>query len=128
MKIKKGKNYRPKSCNMKNITINKNINRIIPIDCGRVFSSKISSNNDENKNKKKFPSKTPYLDMYKNQLKKIDMYKEMWDKSFSNEDVLGIENTIQINPENIPSNLVRDRFKVNATNTKKKSNIIYFQY
>ena len=125
MKIKKGKNYRPKSCNMKNITINKNINRIIPIDCGRVFSSKVSSNNDENKNKKKFPSKTPYLDMYKNQLKKIDMYKEMWDKSFSNEDVLGIENTIQINPENIPSNLVRDRFKVNATNTKKKSNLIY---
>ena len=125
MKIKKGSNYRPKSCNMKNIAINKNINRFIPISCGRVFSSKINSNNFENKNKKKYKPKTPYTEMFNNQLKKFDMYKEMWDKSLSNEDNLGIENTIQINSENFPSNLVKERFKANATSTRKNSALIY---
>ena len=125
MKIKNGRNYRPKSCNMKNIAINKNINRFIPISCGRVFSSKINSNNFENKNKKKYKPKTPYTEMFNNQLKKFDMYKEMWDKSLSNEDNLGIENTIQINPENFPSNLVKERFKANATSTRKNSALIY---
>ena len=125
MKIKKGSNYRPKSCNMKNIAINKNINRFIPISCGRVFSSKINSNNFENKNKKKYKPKSPYTEMFNNQLKKFDMYKEMWDKSLSNEDNLGIENTIQINSENFPSNLVKERFKANATSTRKNSALIY---
>lgn len=36
------------------------------------------------------------------------MYKEMWDKSISDEDLLGIGQTIQINPENIPNNLVQE--------------------
>ena len=125
MKIKKGSNYRPKSCNMKNIAINKNINRFIPISCGRVFSSKINSNNFENKNKKNYKPKSPYTEMFNNQLKKFDMYKEMWDKSLSNEDNLGIENTIQINSENFPSNLVKERFKANATSTRKNSALIY---
>ena len=110
---------------MKNIAINKNINRFIPISCGRVFSSKINSNNFENKNKKKYKPKTPYTEMFNNQLKKFDMYKEMWDKSLSNEDNLGIENTIQINSENFPSNLVKERFKANATSTRKNSALIY---
>ena len=125
MKNKNQKNIRPKSCTMNNITINKNINKHIPIKCDRIFSSNNFQNNTLEQNKSKFPRKSPYLDKFKSQLKRVNMYKEMWDKSFSNDDELGISQTIQINPENIPSNLIKDKFVANATSTRKNSGLIY---
>ena len=125
MKIKKGKNKRPKSCHMKNIAINKNINKHVSINCGRIFSSKNFPKDNLDLNKVRVQTKSPYTDKLKNQLKKVDMYKEMWDKSFSYEDKLGIAETIQINPENIPSNFVQEKFKANATSTRKNSAITF---
>ena len=119
MKISKPRNKRPKSCHMKNITINKNINRHIPIISSRIFSSKnIPKTPLPQNNKQHIPNSSIYLDRFKSQLKKFDMYKEMWDKSksFSEEDMLGIAQTIQINSENIQNN-----FKANATSTRKNS-------
>ena len=119
MKISKPRNKRPKSCHMKNITINKNINRHIPIISSRVFSSKnIPKTPLPQNNKQHIPNSSIYLDRFKSQLKKFDMYKEMWDKSksFSEEDMLGIAQTIQINSENIQNN-----FRANATSTRKNS-------
>lgn len=125
MKIKKGKNIRPKSCHMKNIAINQNINKNVPINCGRIFSTKNFPNITLPQSKKPILTKSPYTDKFKNQLKKIDMYKEMWDKSISDEDLLGIGQTIQINPENIPNNLVQEKFRANATSTRKNSALTY---
>ena len=119
MKISKPRNKRPKSCHMKNITINKNINRHIPIISSRIFSSKnIPKTPLPQNNKQHIPNSSIYLDRFKSQLKKFDMYKEMWDKSksFSEEDMLGIAQTIQINSENIQNN-----FRANATSTRKNS-------
>ena len=104
---------------MKNITINKNINRHIPIISSRIFSSKnIPKTPLPQNNKQHIPNSSIYLDRFKSQLKKFDMYKEMWDKSksFSEEDMLGIAQTIQINSENIQNN-----FRANATSTRKNS-------
>ena len=120
MKISKPRNKRPKSCHMKNITINKNINRHIPIISSRIFSSKnIPKTPLPQNNKQHIPNSSIYLDRFKSQLKKFDMYKEMWDKSksFSEEDMLGIAQTIQINSENTPNN----NFMANATSTRKNS-------
>ena len=119
MKNKKISNKRPKSCHMKNTTIKKNINRHIPIISGRIFSSNNFPNTPLTQNNNQhIPNNSIYLDRFKSQLKKIDMYKEMWDKSksFSDEDMLGIAQTIQINSENIQNN-----FRANATNTRKNS-------
>ena len=125
MKIKKSKNKRPQSCTMKNIAINQNINKHLSINCGRIFSSKKFPKNNLEQNKVKISTKGFYTDKYKNQLKKVDMYKEMWDKSFSYEDNLGIAQTIQINPENIPNNLVQEKFRANATSTRINSALTY---
>ena len=127
MKIKKGINKRPKSCTMKNIAINKNINRHVPINCGHIFSSKNFPKNSLDQNKTYIPKKSPFIDKYKNQIKKVDMYKEMWDKSksFSYDDDLGIAETIQINSENITHNIDKDRFRANATSTRKNSGLTY---
>ena len=127
MKIKKGINKRPKSCTMKNIAINKNINRHVPINCGHIFSSKNFPKNSLDQNKTYIPKKSPFMDKYKNQIKKVDMYKEMWDKSksFSYDDDLGIAETIQINSENITHNIDKDRFRANATSTRKNSGLTY---
>ena len=125
MKTKKGKNRRPKSCHMKNIAINQNINKHIPINCGRIFSTKNFPNTTLPQSKKPILTKSPYTDKFKNQLKKIDMYKEMWDKSLSDEDLLGIGQSIQINPESIPNNFAQEKFKANATSTRKSSALTY---
>lgn len=127
MKIKKGINKRPKSCTMKNVAINKNINRHVPINCGHIFSSKNFPKNTLDQNKTYIPKKSPFIDKYKNQIKKVDMYKEMWDKSksFSYDDDLGIAETIQINSENITHNIDKDRFRANATSTRKNSGLTY---
>ena len=127
MKIKKGINKRPKSCTMKNIAINQNINRHVAINCGRIFSSKNFPKNSSEKNKAYAPKKSPFIDKYKNQLKKVDMYNEMWDKSksFSYDDDLGIAETIQINSENITHNLDKDKFRANATSTRKNSGLTF---
>ena len=51
----------------------------------------------------------------------------MWDKSksFSYDDDLGIAETIQINSENITHNIDKDRFRANATSTRKNSGLTY---
>ena len=125
MKSRKNKFKRPKSCHMKNIAINQNINKNIPINYGRIFSSKNFPKNNIETNKIRAPTQSPYVGKYKNQLIKVDMYKEMWDKSVSDEDVLGIAQTIQINPENFPNNIINERFKANATSTRKISALTY---
>ena len=127
MKIKKGINKRPKSCTMKNIAINQNINRHVAINCGRIFFSLYFPKNSSEKNKAYAPKKSPFIDKYKNQLKKVDMYNEMWDKSksFSYDDDLGIAETIQINSENITHNLDKDKFRANATSTRKNSGLTF---
>ena len=55
------------------------------------------------------------------------MYKEMWDKSksFSDEDNLGIAQTIQINSENVQNNFIHEKFRANATSTRKSSALTY---
>ena len=112
---------------MKNVAINKNINRHVPINCGHIFSSKNFPKNTLDQNKTYIPKKSPFIDKYKNQIKKVDMYKEMWDKSksFSYDDDLGIAETIQINSENITHNIDKDRFRANATSTRKNSGLTY---
>ena len=127
MKRKKGINKRPKSCTMKNIAINKNINRHVPINCGRIFSSKNFPKNSLEQNKKYIPTKSPYINKFQSQLKKIEMYKDMWDKSksFSFDDDLGIAQTIQINSENEANNFVKERYIANATSTRKNSAVTY---
>ena len=63
MKISKPRNKRPKSCHMKNITINKNINRHIPIISSRIFSSKnIPKTPLPQNNKQHIPNSSIYLD------------------------------------------------------------------
>ena len=128
MKNKKISNKRPKSCHMKNITINRNINRHVPINAGRIFSSKNFPHNTlEQKNRTITSNKNIYIDKFQNQLKKFDMYKEMWDKSksFSDEDNLGIAQTIQINSENVQNNFIHEKFRANATSTRKSSALTY---
>ena len=128
MKNKKISNKRPKSCHMKNITINRNINQHVPINAGRIFSSKNFPHNTlEEKNRTITSNKNIYIDKFQNQLKKFDMYKEMWDKSksFSDEDNLGIAQTIQINSENVQNNFIHEKFRANATSTRKSSALTY---
>ena len=113
---------------MKNITINRNINRHVPINAGRIFSSKNFPHNTlEQKNRTITSNKNIYIDKFQNQLKKFDMYKEMWDKSksFSDEDNLGIAQTIQINSENVQNNFIHEKFRANATSTRKSSALTY---
>ena len=120
MKINKVMNKRPNSCHMKNIAINKNINRHLPINPGRIFSSNnVPKTTLHQNNISRIPNKDIYIDRFKNQLKKFEMYKEMWDRSrsVSDEDLLGIAQTIQINSENTPNN----NFMANATSTRKNS-------
>ena len=125
MKIKKGKSKRPKSCTMKNIAINQNINRHLPINSGHIFSSKNFPKNISEQKKNFVTRKSAYTFKHKNQLRKFDMYKEMWDKSASDEDILGIAQTIQISSENYPNNILQERFKANATSTRKNSALTY---
>ena len=125
MKIKKGNNKRPKSCHMKNIAINQNINKHLPINCGRIFSSHNFPKNNLESSQIRAPKNSPYIDKFKSKLKKVGMYKEMWDKSISYEDNLGIAKTIQINPETIHNNYIQERFKANATSTRKTSGLTY---
>ena len=125
MKIKKGKSKRPKSCTMKNIAINQNINRHLPINSGHIFSSKNFPKIISEQKKNFVTRKSAYTFKHKNQLRKFDMYKEMWDKSASDEDILGIAQTIQISSENYPNNILQERFKANATSTRKNSALTY---
>ena len=125
MKIKKNSNKRPQSCRMKNLTINKNLNRNIPINGLRTFSSNNTQKNNLEEMKTRLP-KAPYLDKYKSQLTKIDMYKELWDKSLSDYDEhFGLGQTIQINSENFKNNFLGDKFRANATSTRKNSAVTY---
>ena len=122
---------RPQSCSINYFNNNKNKNKHIPINC---FRNPSSSNNQKNKNKDingifsdYSCSANSYTDKFKNQVKRINMYNEMWNKSISDEDYFGISESIKIQSENKKNDnsLNSDRFKVNATNTRVSSAATY---
>ena len=126
MKIKKYPIKRPKSCHMKNLAINKNLNRHIPINSFRAFSSNNYKKSSIIEEPKMRLPKKPYVDKFRNQQKNLNMYKEMWDKSASDYDEnLGLIQTLQINSENVKNNILGDKFRANATSTRKNSAVTY---
>ena len=126
---------RPQSCYMKDLNNNKNKNKHIPINCVRNPSATNNYKNKNNEingiftddNKNYAQSQNSYTDKFKSQVKRINMYNEMWNKSFSDEDYFGISKTIKIQPENKKSDnsINSDKFKVNATNTRVSSAATY---
>ena len=132
--MKKYKNKRPQSYFSKDITNDYNNNKHIPINCGRNPSA---NNNTNNKNSifkekasndnKNYKSKNPYTNRFKSQVKRYNMYSEMWNKSLSDEDYYGISESIKIQQENKnnDNSLNEDKYKVNATNTRLSSATTY---
>ena len=132
--MKKYKNKRPQSYFNKDITNDYNNNKHIPINCGRNPSA---NNNTNNKNSifrekasndnKNYKSKNPYTNRFKSQVKRYNMYSEMWNKSLSDEDYYGISESIKIQQENKnnDNSLNEDKYKVNATNTRLSSATTY---
>ena len=133
--MKKNKNKRPQSCFMKEFSSNKNNNAHIPINCRRNPSANNNPKNkinifkgvssDDNKNYGFSPNS--YTDKFKSQIKRYNMYNEMWNKSISDEDYFGIGETIRIQPENKKNDYSTsgDKFKANATNTRISSAATY---
>ena len=124
--MKKNKNKRPQSCNINTFISNKNKNSHISINCrgnpsGKNYSLKKKYNlkgfsTEDNKNYRINPNS--YTDKYKSQVKRFNMYNEMWNKSISDVDYFGISESIKIQPENNKNDSSNgDKFKVNATNT-----------
>ena len=132
--MKKYKNKRPQSYFSKDITNDYNKNKHIPINCGRNPSA---NNNTNNKNSifrekasndnKNYKNKNPYTNRFKSQVKRYNMYSEMWNKSLSDEDYYGISESIKIQQENKnnDNSLNEDKYKVNATNTRLSSATTY---
>ena len=132
--MKKYKNKRPQSYFSKDITNDYNNNKHIPINCGPNPSA---NNNTINKNSifrekasndnKNYKSKNPYTNRFKSQVKRYNMYSEMWNKSLSDEDYYGISESIKIQQENKnnDNSLNEDKYKVNATNTRLSSATTY---
>ena len=123
--------YRPHSCSINYFNNNKNKNKHIPINC---FRNPSALNNQKNKNNDMngiFSDYTytpkSYTNKFKSQVKRINMYNEMWNKSISDEDYFGISESIKIQSENKKNDnsLNSDRFKVNATNTRESSAATY---
>ena len=132
--MKKNKNNRPQSCYMKNFASNPNKKHHISLNCERnpsainnlhkknhIFKG-LSS--EDNKNYGFSPNS--YTDKYKSQVKRFNMYNEMWNNSISDEDLFGISETIKIQPENKKADSINgDKYKVNATNTRLSSAATY---
>ena len=133
--MKSHNNKRPQSCYMKDLSSNNNKNTHVPINCKRnpsAFNDYKSKNNtkggtyDDNKNYQCNPNS--YTDKFKSQIKRFNMYNEMWSKSFSEEDYFGISESIRVQGENKNNDhtLNGDKFKVNATNTRISSTATYY--
>ena len=132
--MKKYKNKRPQSYFNKDITNDYSKNNHIAINCGRNPSA---NNNTKNKNSifrekasndnKNYKNKNPYTNRFKSQVKRYNMYSEMWNKSLSDEDYYGISESIKIQQENKnnDNSLNEDKYKVNATNTRISSATTY---
>ena len=124
------KKFRPQSYSK----FQKNKNHI-PINCFRASSSiKDPYNNPNfkgifnNGNKNYTISPNSYVDKYKSQLKRLNMYNEMWNNSLSEEeDFYGISETIKIQPENkkCDYSMNTDKLRVNSTNTRISSATTY---
>ena len=93
------------------------------------YKSKNNANggtHDDNKNYQCNPNS--YTDKFKSQIKRFNMYNEMWNKSFSDEDYFGISESIRVQGENKNNDctISGDKFKVNATNTRISSTATYY--
>ena len=125
---------RPKSSTKSNQTKKNHI----PINCFRESSNnKLPNNNQFFKgfynnsidNKNYNISQYSYADKYKTQLKRLDMYNEMWNNSQSDEeDFYGISESLKIQPENKKNDfsvMNNDKYKINSTNTRISSATTY---
>ena len=128
------KKKRPQSYYIKDSFNPKNKNRQIQINCARnaSASNNVKNNinkgsyNDNNNNKNYAISPNSYTDKFKSQVKKFNMYNEMWNKSISDEDYHGIRESIKIQPENIKNDSTCvEKYKVNSTNTRISSAATY---
>ena len=126
------KNKRPQSCYMKD-SFNNN-KKHIPINCGRNPSAlnNLKKNNNINKgtfndgNKNYTISPNSYTNKFKSQVKRYNMYNEMWSKSNSDEDYHGISESIKIQSENRKNDSTNcDKYRVNSTNTRISSATTY---
>ena len=99
-------NKRPNSCYNKDFQNNQFKKRHIAVNCDNRAPSS-STHNDtlkgifSNDNKKYTVSPNSYVDKFNSQIKRINMYNEMWNQSLSeDEDFYGISQSIKIQPEN----------------------------
>ena len=128
--MKKKNSKRPQSQINKDL---KNVNnKHIPINCGRNISASnhkkyknalIEKVFKDNKYKRYRLSQNPYTDRFISQIKRYNMYNEIWNKSISDEDYFGLSESIKIKQESKCKNnsMMEDKYKANATNTRISS-------
>jgi len=122
-------NKRPNSCYNKNFQNNQFKKKHVAVNCDNRAPSSRTHNDAlkgifSNDNKKYTVSPNSYVDRFNSQIKRINMYNEMWNQSLSeDEDFYGISQSIKIQPENkkCDNSISTDKYRVNATNTRVSS-------